>query len=202
MAKRKKRIAVSISSARGRLFELADLVRQGGDDTVVVFEQRGSKDVALVRESRLEYLEARVPELEKSPKKPFKVRGSLSWPEPRNSRRCCGKSGTSGIRRPRWQMSPRSHRYTRADVVVLGRAEARPQARNIFSIGERTSGDLRAGSRFLEVAEAMRRGVFRAPAFAVGNRFWGRSKFIAVDLTLRSSSRPSRCMPFRNAAIG
>ena len=78
MAKRKKRITVSISSARGRLFELADLVRQGGDDTVVVFEQRGTAEgVALVRESRLQYLEARVHELEKSPKKPFKVRGSL-----------------------------------------------------------------------------------------------------------------------------
>ena len=78
MAKSRKRIAVPISSARGRLFELADLVRQGGDDTVVVFEQRGvAEGVALVRESRLEYLEARVQELEKSVKKPFRVRGSL-----------------------------------------------------------------------------------------------------------------------------
>ena len=77
MAK-KKRVAVSISSARSRLFELADLVRRSGDDTVVVFEQRGGHEgVALVRESRLEYLETRVRELEKKDKKPFRVRGSL-----------------------------------------------------------------------------------------------------------------------------
>ena len=74
----KKRIKVPISSARSRLFELADFVRKGGDDTVVVFEQRGGLEgVALVRESRLEYLEARVKELEKKGKKPFRLRGSL-----------------------------------------------------------------------------------------------------------------------------
>ena len=73
----KKRVKVPISSARSKLFELADLVRSS-DDTVVVFEHRGSRDhVALVRESRLEYLEARVAELEKSVKKPFTLRGSL-----------------------------------------------------------------------------------------------------------------------------
>lgn len=74
----KKRVKVPISSARSRLFELADLVRKGDDDTVVVFEQRGGLEgVALVRESRLAYLEARVNELEKKDKKPFRVRGSL-----------------------------------------------------------------------------------------------------------------------------
>lgn len=74
----KKRVKVPISSARKRLFELADLVRSGDDDTVVVFEQRGGLEgVALVRESRLEYLETRVRELEKRNKKSFRVRGSL-----------------------------------------------------------------------------------------------------------------------------
>lgn len=74
----KKRVKVPISSARKRLFELADLVRSGDDDTVVVFEQRGGLEgVALVRESRLEYLETRVRELEKRKKKSFRVRGSL-----------------------------------------------------------------------------------------------------------------------------
>ena len=74
----KKRVKVPISSARSRLFELADLVRTGGDDTVVVFEQRGGLEgVALVRESRLEYLETRLKELEKKDKKPFRLRGSL-----------------------------------------------------------------------------------------------------------------------------
>ena len=77
MSKANKRISVSISSARSRLFELADLVRQGGDDTVVVFEQRGaSEGLALVRESRLEYLESRVRELDRT-QKPFQLRGSL-----------------------------------------------------------------------------------------------------------------------------
>jgi len=77
MSKPKKRISVSISSARSRLFELADLVRQGGDDTVVVFEQRGAAEgLALVRESRLKYLESRVRELDKT-QKPFQLRGSL-----------------------------------------------------------------------------------------------------------------------------
>ena len=74
----KKRVKVPISSARKRLFELADLVRSGDDDTVVVFEQRGGLEgVALVRESRLEYLETRVRELDKRKKKSFRVRGSL-----------------------------------------------------------------------------------------------------------------------------
>lgn len=73
----KKRVKVPISSARSRLFELADIVRKG-DDTVVVFEQRGGlESVALVRESRLEYLESRVKELERKDQKPFKLRGSL-----------------------------------------------------------------------------------------------------------------------------
>jgi hypothetical protein len=74
----KKRVKVSISSARSRLFELAELLRKSDDDTVVVFEQRGKgAGVALVRESRLSYLEARVAELEKREKKPFTLRGSL-----------------------------------------------------------------------------------------------------------------------------
>ena len=78
MAKRKNRVAVSISSARSRLFELADFLRKSTDDTVVVFEQRGKAEgVALVRESHLEYLEARLAELENREKKPFTVRGSL-----------------------------------------------------------------------------------------------------------------------------
>ena len=74
----KKRVKVPISSARSRLFELADLVRQSGDDTVVVFEQRGKGEgIALVRESRLEYLEARVAELERRKTGRFTARGSL-----------------------------------------------------------------------------------------------------------------------------
>lgn len=73
-----RRIKVPMSSARGRLFELADLVRQSSDDTAVVFEHRGSKDhVVLVREARLDYLESRVAALEQRVEKPFTVRGSL-----------------------------------------------------------------------------------------------------------------------------
>jgi hypothetical protein len=74
----KKRLKLPISSARRQLFELADLVRKSGDDTVVVFEQRGQGEgVALVRESRLAFLEARVAELDKRATKPFTARGSL-----------------------------------------------------------------------------------------------------------------------------
>ena len=72
-----KRVRVPLSSGRAKLFELADLVRSG-DNTVVVFDHRGSREtVALVRESRLDYLEARVAQLEKGASQPFTVRGSL-----------------------------------------------------------------------------------------------------------------------------
>lgn len=75
-----KRVKVPISAARAKLFQLTDLVR-AGDDTVVVLEQRGGKDnVALVREARLAYLEARAAEAEKreaKPAKPWRLAGSL-----------------------------------------------------------------------------------------------------------------------------
>lgn len=75
-----KRVKVPISTARAKLFQLTDLVRSG-DDTVVVLEQRGGKDnVALVREARLAYLEARTAEAEKreqKPAKPWRLAGSL-----------------------------------------------------------------------------------------------------------------------------
>jgi hypothetical protein len=74
-----KRVKVPISTARSRLFELTDLVRTSGDDTVVVLEQRGGLErVALVREARLAYLEARVSELEQREQTPFTLAGSLS----------------------------------------------------------------------------------------------------------------------------
>jgi hypothetical protein len=67
-----------MSKARARLFELADLVRQG-EDTVVVLEERGSADaVALVREARLNYLEDSVKHAAKQEVTVFKVAGSLS----------------------------------------------------------------------------------------------------------------------------
>jgi PHD/YefM family antitoxin component YafN of YafNO toxin-antitoxin module len=72
-----KRVKVPISAARARLFQLTDLVR-AGDDTVVVLEQRGGKDnVALVRESRLAYLEARAADAEQRDAKPFRLAGSI-----------------------------------------------------------------------------------------------------------------------------
>jgi hypothetical protein len=70
---------VSISTARKRLFQLTDLVRQSGNDTVVVLEQRGrGEPVALVREAHLAYLEERVMQLEKKPRSPFVLAGSLA----------------------------------------------------------------------------------------------------------------------------
>lgn len=73
-----KRVKVPISTARAQLFQLTDLVRSG-DDTVVVLQQRGGKDqVALVREARLAYLEARAAEWEKREAAPFSLTGSLS----------------------------------------------------------------------------------------------------------------------------
>lgn len=73
-----KRMTVPISAGRKALFQLTDLVRKS-DDTVVVFEQRGATErVALVRESRLAYLEAQVAELEKRNETPFKLAGSLT----------------------------------------------------------------------------------------------------------------------------
>lgn len=74
-----KRVKVPLSSARARLFELAELVRESGDDTVVVLEHRGSREqVALVRETQLAYLETKVQELEKRVQRPFTLAGSLA----------------------------------------------------------------------------------------------------------------------------
>ncbi len=68
-----------MSRARARLFELAELVRHGGDDTAVVLEQRGGVEpLALVREARLNYLEDREKQMNKQPEKPFTLAGSLS----------------------------------------------------------------------------------------------------------------------------
>jgi hypothetical protein len=73
-----RRLRVPISQARARLFLLTDLVRSAGDETVVVFDQRGGVEpVALVREARLAYLEARVNELEQRERQPFTLAGSL-----------------------------------------------------------------------------------------------------------------------------
>ena len=74
-----KRLRLSISEARGRLFHLADLVRQAGDDTVVVLEQRGQAEpVALVREARLAYLEERVLQRDRTRDASFTLAGSLA----------------------------------------------------------------------------------------------------------------------------
>jgi hypothetical protein len=74
-----RRMKVPISAARAKLFQLADLVRSSDEDAVVVLEQRGEPDrVALVREARLAYLEARVSELERRDRQPFKLAGSLT----------------------------------------------------------------------------------------------------------------------------
>ena len=68
-----------ITTARARLFELAELIRKAGDDTAVVLEQRGGGEaVALVREARLTYLEDRVRQMDKQPEKPFTLAGSLT----------------------------------------------------------------------------------------------------------------------------
>jgi hypothetical protein len=73
-----RKVRVPISSARSRLFQLTEMVR-AGDDTVVVLEQRGSTEhVALVREARLAYLEARAAEAEKREAKPFRLQGSMT----------------------------------------------------------------------------------------------------------------------------
>jgi hypothetical protein len=74
-----RRVNVPISAARAKLFQLADLVRSSGEDAVVVLEQRGEPErIALVREARLAYLEARVSELERRQRQPFKLAGSLA----------------------------------------------------------------------------------------------------------------------------
>jgi hypothetical protein len=74
-----KRLRLPISAARSRLFQLADLVRQAGDDTVVVLEQRGQVEpVALVREARLAYLEERVLQGDRTRDTSFTLAGSLA----------------------------------------------------------------------------------------------------------------------------
>jgi hypothetical protein len=114
-----KRVNVPISAARAKLFQLADLVRSSSEDAVVVLEQRGEPDrVALVREARLAYLEARVSELERRERSPFKLAGSLAsdlddvsldaalrtirqeW-TPRNGPALAGQGSTRGRRRRR-----------------------------------------------------------------------------------------------------
>ena len=74
-----KRVTVPISIARKELFHLTDLVRTSSDETVVVLEQRGSVEpVALVREARLAYLEARVNEIDAREAKRFTLAGTLA----------------------------------------------------------------------------------------------------------------------------
>lgn len=74
-----KRVRVPISTARSKLFQLSDLVRNAADETVVVLEQRGGvESVALVREARLAYLEARVSEIERRDQPSFTLAGSLT----------------------------------------------------------------------------------------------------------------------------
>jgi hypothetical protein len=71
------RLTVPITRARARLFKLADVVSEA-PDTVVVLERRGSREaVALVRETRLAYLEARVQALERLRPTVSAVAGSL-----------------------------------------------------------------------------------------------------------------------------
>lgn len=73
-----KRLKVPISTARGELFKLADLVRQSRDGTIVVLEGRsGVESVALVREARLTYLEDRVAQMNLQAPTPFSLAGSL-----------------------------------------------------------------------------------------------------------------------------
>ena len=68
-----------MSKARATFFALADFVRNAEDGTAVILEQRGGGEgVALVREARLNYLEDAVKQMEKRPKKPFKLAGSMS----------------------------------------------------------------------------------------------------------------------------
>jgi hypothetical protein len=75
-----RKLRVPLSTARARLFKLADLV-SNSDGAVVVLERRGhTEPVALVREARLAYLESRVAELEKREEVPFRLAGSLATP--------------------------------------------------------------------------------------------------------------------------
>lgn len=77
----KKRMTVALSTARSDLFRLADLVRQSRDGTIVVLESRGGGEpVALVRETRLAYLEDRVAQMEMQAAPSFTLGGSLSAP--------------------------------------------------------------------------------------------------------------------------
>jgi hypothetical protein len=74
-----KRLKVPISTARTKLFQLTDLVRTSGDDTVVVLQQRGGVEpVALVREARLAYLEERVRQMDRDEDARFTLAGSLA----------------------------------------------------------------------------------------------------------------------------
>jgi hypothetical protein len=74
-----KRVRVPISTARGQLFQLAELVRRSGDGSVVVLDQRGEPEsVALVREARLAYLEERVMTMDRKQAGGFTLAGSLA----------------------------------------------------------------------------------------------------------------------------
>lgn len=67
-----------MSSARARLFQLADLVRQSRDETIVILEARGGvESVVLVRESRLAFLENHAARAA-APSSPFVLAGSLT----------------------------------------------------------------------------------------------------------------------------
>ena len=69
-----------LTTARSRLFEIAELVRRGADDAVILDQRGHAEGIALVRESRLKYLEDRVMQMDKELDKPFTVAGSLTSP--------------------------------------------------------------------------------------------------------------------------
>jgi PHD/YefM family antitoxin component YafN of YafNO toxin-antitoxin module len=71
---------VSASRARQELFRLMEQVTESEGRDRVVIQRRGSPEgVALVRESYVRYLEARVEAAEAAaPKEPFKLAGSLT----------------------------------------------------------------------------------------------------------------------------
>ncbi|MGH9162770.1 MAG: hypothetical protein ACRD2X_22620 [Vicinamibacteraceae bacterium] len=72
-----KKVVLPLAKARAKLYELADYVASS-PDAVVYLEHRGKKErLALVRETRLAYLEARAERGRAGDAKPFKLAGSL-----------------------------------------------------------------------------------------------------------------------------
>ena len=217
-----KRVRVPISAARARLFQLTDLVRTADDGTIVVLEQRGGlESVAMVREARLAYLEARVSELERREANPYALAGSLASELDDDALERSLREDPAGVGEPAAQRDgARQSSSRRPPEGAMIAAVTDSHALIWYAIGTGRKLGRQARAQFaraenrqalvyvpvivlVEVAEAIHRGAVRSD---VGYRRWaeqllGSGGFLAADLTPAIVREAESLYRFRIGAI-